>query len=131
MTASNAANAFPGTFGLTPPHTSHSFLRLIATHWDSLGCRFFVKSFTRMPTPPDDKSKFESLRSAGLLLAIPTLLIVSPLVGFFIGMAMDRWLKTKLVFSIVGMVLGFAAAGRETWRIIRRVQDEEEESKRR
>ncbi|TMQ70695.1 MAG: AtpZ/AtpI family protein [Candidatus Eisenbacteria bacterium] len=84
-----------------------------------------------MPTPPDDKSKFESLRSAGLLLAIPTLLIVSPLVGFFIGMAMDRWLKTKLVFSIVGMVLGFAAAGRETWRIIRRVQDEEEESKRR
>src|SRR5947207_2926941 len=76
LTASNAANAFPGTFGLTPQHTSHSFLRLIATHWDSLGCRFFVKSFTRMPTPPDDKSKFESLRSAGLLLAIPTLLIV-------------------------------------------------------
>jgi F0F1-type ATP synthase assembly protein I len=80
--------------------------------------------------PPEEKQKFSSLRSAGLLLAIPTLLIVSPLVGFFIGMATDRWLKTKPWLSVVGMVLGFAAAGRETWRIVRRVQEEEEESKR-
>jgi F0F1-type ATP synthase assembly protein I len=84
-----------------------------------------------MSGPPEEKPKYDALRSAGLLLAIPTLLIVSPLVGFFIGMAADRWLKTKLILSIVGMVLGFAAGGRETWRIIRRVQDEEQESKRR
>jgi F0F1-type ATP synthase assembly protein I len=80
--------------------------------------------------PPEEKETFKALRSAGLLLAIPTLLIVSPLVGFFIGMAADRWLKTKPWFSVIGMVLGFAAAGRETWRIVRRVQEEEEESKR-
>jgi len=83
-----------------------------------------------MSTPPEEKPKYEALRSAGLLLAIPTLLIVSPLVGFFIGLATDRWLKTKPIFSVIGMVLGFAAAGRETWRIVRRVQKEEEESKR-
>jgi F0F1-type ATP synthase assembly protein I len=82
-------------------------------------------------TPPEEKPKYEALRSAGLLLAIPTLLIVSPLVGFFIGMATDRWLKTKLVFSVIGLALGFAAAGRETWRIIRRVQEEERERSKR
>lgn len=83
-----------------------------------------------MSTPPEEKPKYEALRSAGLLLAIPTLLIVSPLVGFFIGVGVDRWLKTKPVFSVIGMVLGFAAAGRETWLIIRRVQEEEERNKR-
>jgi F0F1-type ATP synthase assembly protein I len=83
-----------------------------------------------MSAPKEEKPKYEALRSAGLLLAIPTLLIVSPLVGFFIGMWVDRWVKTRWVFSVIGMVLGFAAAGRETWRIMRRVQEEEKESKR-
>ena len=43
---------------------------------------------------------------------------------------MDRWLGTGRIFTAVGIVLGFAAAGRETWRIIRRVQKEEESEKR-
>ena len=83
-----------------------------------------------MSPPKDEKPRYEALRSAGLLLAIPALLIISPLVGFFIGVAVDRWLRTGWIFSVIGMVLGFAAGGRETWRIFRRVQDEEKESKR-
>ena len=80
---------------------------------------------------PPDKSKLEGLRTAGLLLSIPALLIVAPLVGLFAGMALDRWLKTNRIFTAIGIVLGFAAAGRETWRIIRRVQQDEEPPKRR
>jgi F0F1-type ATP synthase assembly protein I len=83
-----------------------------------------------MVTPPEKKPPFEGLRTASLLLAIPTLLIVSPLVGLFAGMAVDRWLKTGRIFTAIGIVLGFATAGRETWRIIRRVQQEEERGKR-
>ena len=79
-----------------------------------------------MVTPPEKKPRFEGLRTASLLLAIPALLIASPLVGLFAGMAADRWLGTGRVFTAVGIVLGFVAAGRETWRIIRRVQKEEE-----
>jgi len=71
------------------------------------------------------------LRSAGLLLSIPTLLIVSPLVGFFLGGALDRWLKTSPWFGLAGLVLGFVAAGRETQKIYRRYVNEEERSKRR
>ena len=66
-----------------------------------------------------------------LLLAIPTLLIVSPLVGFFIGMAMDRWLKTGRIFTAIGIVLGFVAGGYEIYGIYRRYQAEEEERNRR
>lgn len=74
------------------------------------------------------------LRSAGLLLAIPTLLIVSPLVGFFLGSLLDRWLGIAPWLTIVGLVLGFAAGARETSRIYRRYladADEEERKKRR
>jgi F0F1-type ATP synthase assembly protein I len=66
-----------------------------------------------------------------MLLAIPTLLIVSPIVGFFLGGALDRWLKTSPWCGLAGLVLGFAAAGRETYKIYRRYLDEEDRSKRR
>src|SRR5437867_4312715 len=45
---------------------------------------------------------YEGLRTAGLLLSIPTLLIVSPLVGFFIGSWLDRRLKTSPWLVIIG-----------------------------
>jgi F0F1-type ATP synthase assembly protein I len=80
-------------------------------------------------TPDEKKSQLEGLRSAGLLLSIPALLIVSPLVGLFVGMAVDRWLKTGRIFTAIGIVLGFAAAGNETYRIYRRVQKDDQEGK--
>ena len=81
-------------------------------------------------TPPQKKPPYEAFRSAGLLLAIPALLIASPLLGLFAGMAADRWLGTGRVLTAVGIVLGFATAGRETYRIYRRVQAESEEEER-
>ena len=81
-------------------------------------------------TPPEKKPPYEGFRSAGLLLAIPALLIASPLVGLFAGMAADRWLKTGRVFTAIGIVLGFVTAGRETYRIYRRVQEDSEREER-
>ena len=75
--------------------------------------------------------RFGGLRTAGLLLAIPTLLIVSPLVGFFLGSWVDRRLKTSPWLTIIGLILGFVAAGRETYLIYRRYQAEEEQQRRR
>ncbi len=65
-----------------------------------------------------------------MLLAIPSLLVVAPLVGFFLGKYADRWLKTTPWLTFVGLVLGFVSAGREIYFIIRRVQAEEEGDKR-
>ena len=82
-----------------------------------------------MPEPQDPKERYSTLRTGGLLLAIPTLLIVSPMVGFFIGSLLDRWLKTSPWLSLLGLALGFAAAGRETYLIYRRYEAEEEREK--
>ena len=84
-----------------------------------------------MPDSNRRDPRYGGLRTAGLLLAIPTLLIVSPLVGFFLGSWVDRWLSTSPWFTIIGLVLGFAAAGRETYLIYRRSLEEEEQQKRR
>ena len=75
--------------------------------------------------------RYGGLRSAGLLLTIPGLLIVAPLVGFFIGSWADRKLHTSPWLLILGLVLGFVTAGRETYRIYRRYLAEEEERQKR
>jgi F0F1-type ATP synthase assembly protein I len=80
------------------------------------------------PRRPDER--YSGLRTASLLLSIPTLLIVSPLVGFFLGAALDRWLKTSPWCGLAGLGLGFVAGGRETYRIYRRYQAEEDRAKR-
>ncbi len=82
-----------------------------------------------MPGPQKDE-RYSALRTGGLLLSIPTLLIVSPLVGFFLGGALDRWLKSSPWCSIVGLVMGFVAAGREIYRIYRLYLSAEEEEER-
>ena len=66
-----------------------------------------------------------------MLLAIPSLLIAGPLVGFFVGNWLDKKLGTLPWLSLVGVVLGFAAAGRETFQIYRRYMAEEQERTRR
>lgn len=77
-----------------------------------------------MAKPPGEDA-YASLRSAGLLLSIPALLIIAPLAGFFLGVLLDRWLHSGPWLSIVGLALGFVAAGRETWLIHRRVLENE------
>lgn len=82
-----------------------------------------------MAPEPDRKSPYQGLRSAGLLLTIPTMLIVAPLVGFFVGSWLDRRFATAPWLGIAGLAMGFAAAGRETYLIYRRYEAEEKEQK--
>jgi ATP synthase protein I len=83
-----------------------------------------------MTIPGDQDPRFRVLRSAGLLLAIPMLLIVSPLVGFFLGNWLDGRLYTHPWLALIGLFLGFVAGGRETYQIYRRYQAEEEDNRR-
>ena len=77
--------------------------------------------------PPQDKRPDDSgMRSAATLVAIPSLLIVSPLVGFFLGDFGDKRFHTSPWLSLAGLVLGFAAGGREVWLIYRRYLESQE-----
>jgi F0F1-type ATP synthase assembly protein I len=79
-----------------------------------------------MAPPPKQRPDDSALRSAAMLVAIPTLLIVSPLVGFFLGDLGDKRFHTSPWLGLIGLVLGFVAAGREVWRIYRRYLESQE-----
>ncbi len=79
-----------------------------------------------MAPPPDRRPGDSALRSAATLVAIPTLLIVSPLVGFFLGDLGDKRFHTSPWLGLAGLVLGFVAAGREVWLIYRRYLESQE-----
>jgi len=60
------------------------------------------------------------MRQIGILTAIPTLLAVGPFIGYIAGHWLDGRLNTEPVFTIILLILGFIAAGRETYRLIRK-----------
>jgi ATP synthase protein I len=78
-----------------------------------------------MPTPTGKKSddKYAALRQAGLVTVIPFLLLVSPLIGYFLGRFLDKRLETSFLW-IVFTVLGFVAGVKEVYRIILRISKE-------
>jgi F0F1-type ATP synthase assembly protein I len=51
---------------------------------------------------------------------IPVILVVAPLIGYYAGSWVDGKLGTGNVFMIIGLGLGFAAAGKETYNLIKR-----------
>lgn len=66
----------------------------------------------------DKPSKF--YRQTSLLATIPAILLVSPLIGFFSGRWADGKFGTEPYLMIAGIVLGFGAAGIETYKLVRR-----------
>jgi ATP synthase protein I len=60
------------------------------------------------------------VRQIGILTAIPILLAVGPFIGYVAGHWLDGKLNTDPIFTIILLLLGFVAAGKETYRLIRR-----------
>lgn len=84
-----------------------------------------------MPDAGRGNKPLAGMRTAGLLLAIPTLLIASPLGGFFLGGWLDGKFGTTPWLTIIFLVLGFVAGGRQVYLIYLRYQAEEERNRRR
>jgi F0F1-type ATP synthase assembly protein I len=76
--------------------------------------------------PDDPKPDPSGLRSAATLLAIPSLLIISPLVGFFLGDLGDKRFHTSPWLALIGLAFGFAAAAREVWIIYKKYLETQE-----
>ena len=67
------------------------------------------------------------LRPIGLLTAIPFLLLVGPLIGYFAGDWLDRRFNTEPWFMVILIALGFVASGREVWSLIRQASKEDDD----
>jgi len=69
------------------------------------------------------EDKYAMLRQTGLVTIIPFILLVSPVIGYFIGRFLDTKFHTSFLW-IVFLVLGFAAAVKEIYSIIVRISRE-------
>jgi F0F1-type ATP synthase assembly protein I len=62
------------------------------------------------------------IRQAGLLTAIPFVLLVGPALGYYLGSALDhRWAHAPWG-GIIGSVLGLIASGKTTADLIKQAQ---------
>jgi F0F1-type ATP synthase assembly protein I len=78
--------------------------------------------------PRKGKGKIE-YRQLGLLGTIPIIMVVGPVVGFFIGKWLDSKLGTAPFLLILFLVFGFIASGKETYRIIKRAEERPDDDK--
>jgi len=67
----------------------------------------------------DDRERLAGLRQIALLTAIPAMMVVGPVAGFFLGRYLDGRFGTEPYLMVVFIILGFVAAGREIWKLIK------------
>ena len=84
-----------------------------------------------LESPSPQKKKSGRYGAASLYLAVPTILAASILVGFFLGQWADAKFGTEPYLMLLGLALGFGAAARQLYIMVRRAQamDEEEDKK--
>jgi F0F1-type ATP synthase assembly protein I len=66
-----------------------------------------------------DRENRVGMRQVALLTAIPAILLVGPVFGWWFGSYLDRRFDTAPYLMITFIVLGFVASGRETWKLIK------------
>ena len=70
-------------------------------------------------------ARLSQVKQIAALTAVPIILLVGPISGYFIG----DWLDKKFLLfpwcTIGFLVLGFVAAGREIFRLVKQVSQED------
>jgi len=70
-----------------------------------------------------DKNR-KKIQQIGVFTTIPFVLIVSPMIGWFIGKWLDKFFETAPYLMYALIILGFAAGIRECYRIIKKYGNE-------
>jgi len=78
-----------------------------------------------------DKDRYARVRQAGLLSTIPFLMAVPPIAGLLIGRYLDKKFNLQPVFTIVLLLLGFAAGVREVALVIKKANAADDGEKKR
>ena len=78
----------------------------------------------------ENKDAFYSqVKQVGALTAVPIILVVGPIVGYFIG----NWIDHRYNFypwgTVVFLILGFVASGREIFRLTKQILKEDSNNK--
>ena len=75
----------------------------------------------------NNKSSRE-IAQMSLLMVVPAILIASPLIGLFAGRWADEKFNTEPFLLILGLLLGFGAAAREIFNLVKKSEAMEKEN---
>ena len=65
------------------------------------------------------------LKQIGALTAIPVILFVGPMAGYFVGDWIDRQFRFRPWCAVLFLIFGFVASGREIFRLLNQVLKED------
>ena len=82
----------------------------------------------RLFSPRRGEDQSRDYRQASLYMAIPAIMLAAPIIGFLIGYWLDGKFGTEPYLTTIGAVFGIAAAGLETYNIIRKGSAMDKES---
>jgi ATP synthase protein I len=74
-----------------------------------------------------DKNDDRDMRQIGLYTAVPAIMLAAPLIGYFIGHWLDGKVGTDPYLGGVGALLGIAAAGLETYQLVKKASPPDED----
>lgn len=83
---------------------------------------------SRFKGSPKKKADYD-LAQVSLLAAVPAILVAAPLIGFFLGRWADNKFDSEPYLMIAGIVLGFSAAAREIYNLVRKSEEMERRKK--
>ncbi len=69
------------------------------------------------------------LKQLGSLTTIPIILLAGPAVGYFMGGWLDLKFRVYPWFTIILIILGFIASGREVFRLLQEISKDEASKK--
>ena len=68
---------------------------------------------------------YTQVKLIGALTAVPIILLIGPVAGYFIGDWIDRKFRFYPWGTVLFLVMGFAASGREIFRLFKQVLKED------
>ena len=78
-----------------------------------------------------EDSRLRQVKQIGALTAVPIILLVGPFIGFFVGDWIDRKFQLHPWGTVLFLILGFVASGREIFRLLNQILKEDQEEKKR
>ena len=74
-------------------------------------------------------ARLSQVKQIAALTAVPIILLVGPVSGYFVGDWFDKKFRLFPWCTIGFLVLGFVAAGREIFRLLKQISQEESKNK--
>lgn len=67
---------------------------------------------------------FQIMRGVALLTELGLVIVVNIGAGFFLGSLLDNWIGIKILFKIIGMLIGVISGFYSDYKLIKKISDD-------